>query len=177
MTHGTARKIPTGCGNSFIFIGRGQDGSIDDIVGKLGKSGGCASAWWEALGRLSSIALRHGVSPDEIRRQLSGISCHLPTMYFNSPFAKSGEKPPTITSCADALATALMEVQMEDTVGNTKHESGDATSPIPMPAPARETKKATYNKKHMGSCPDCGSSQLDHGSGCLSCRVCGFSMC
>jgi ribonucleoside-diphosphate reductase alpha chain len=191
VTHGTARKIPTGCGNSFIFIGRGRDGSIDDIVGKLGKSGGCASAWWEALGRLSSIALRHGVSAEEIRKQLTGISCHLPTMYYNSPLAKPGEKPPTITSCADALATALLEVQMEKPV---KIESPKIESPKPttdmaklMDAPynielqlqsqIREAVSVVYNKKHMGSCPDCGSSQLDHGSGCLSCRSCGFSMC
>jgi hypothetical protein len=112
-------------------------------------------------------------------------------MYYNSPLAKPGEKPPTITSCADALATALLEVQMEKPV---KIESPKIESPKPttdmaklMDAPynielqlqsqIREAVSVVYNKKHMGSCPDCGSSQLDHGSGCLSCRSCGFSMC
>lgn len=190
VTHGTARKIPTGCGNSFIFIGRGKDGKIDDIVGKLGKSGGCASAWWEALGRLSSIALRHGASADEIRKQLSGISCHLPTMYHNSPLAKPGEKPPVITSCADALATALLEVQAE-TPPKTQMEKVEEVMYTTAAFGGYEmeekstgeqfvdtlAKGVVYNKKHMGSCPDCGSSQLDHGSGCLSCRSCGFSLC
>lgn len=181
VTHGTARKIPTGCGNAFIFIGRGKDGKIDDIVGKLGKSGGCASAWWEALGRLSSIALRHGVSADEIRKQLAGISCHLPAMYINSPLAKPGERPPTITSCADALATALLEVRMEPPIkiepSILQSNLPQIITPLVEEKRPLEAKAIVYNKKHMGSCPDCGSSQLDHGSGCLSCRSCGFSIC
>jgi len=57
-------------------------------------SGGCVSAFSEAIGRLVSTALRAGVSSDVIKEQLSYIRCPLPVL--------GGA-----TSCPDAIARAL----------------------------------------------------------------------
>jgi ribonucleoside-diphosphate reductase alpha chain len=178
VTSGTMRKIPTGCGNSVIYIGRGKDGKVDDVVGKLGKSGGCAAAWWEALGRVTSIALRNGVEASEIRKQLMGISCHLPTMYLDAPNRIHGSKPPTITSCADALATALMEEEQTKptfeiaAIPQIVSSISETEQSVPI-----ADKQVSMDKKHMGACPDCGGSQLDRSSNCVMCHSCGFALC
>lgn len=169
VTQGGARKIPTGCGNAFIFIGNGKDGQIDDVVGKLGKGGGCAAAWWEALTRITSLAIRSGVDSNELRKQLTGISCHLPAMYTDSPLKSPGGKPHMITSCADALATALLEHQNE-----YAQRDQSQTEPVTV-----YSNKPEHDDKrhHMGACPDCGSSSLEYGGGCRTCISCGFSAC
>jgi ribonucleoside-diphosphate reductase alpha chain len=183
VTSGTMRKIPTGCGNSVIYIGRGADGKVDDVVGKLGKSGGCASAWWEALGRITSIALRNGVDPADVRKQLTGISCHLPAMYLDAPNRIQGQKPQTITSCADALATALLEEEQSvRPVPPIPRDFKIETVILPQVISGVTTTQeapqwVSMDKKHMGACPDCGGSQLDRSSGCLLCVKCGFSLC
>jgi ribonucleoside-diphosphate reductase alpha chain len=184
VTQGAARKIPTGCGNAFIFIGNGPDGKIDDIMGRLGKSGGCASAWWEGMCRVTSLALRSGVDADELRKQLSGISCHLPTMYPDSPLRNPGEKPRQVTSCSDALANAIAEHLVEVAAATEgKPEAKvipmvEASSTVSVSIPMQGNAKVIYvNKQHAGACPSCGSSNLDHGGGCLMCHNCGFSRC
>jgi len=64
----------------------------------MGKAGGCAASQSEAIGRLASLALRSGVQPGMIVKQLKGISCHLPSWGGN------GGK---ILSCADAVSKAI----------------------------------------------------------------------
>ncbi len=55
-----------------------------------------------------------------------------------------------VLSCPDAIAKVLAHVAEVD-----------------PPAPTLAT---------MGSCPDCGGT-IEHESGCLVCRSCGFSRC
>ena len=64
------------------------------VFNQMGKAGGCAASQSEAIGRLVSLALRSGVKPDMIVKQLKGISCHLPA------WAGNGAK---IMSCADVV--------------------------------------------------------------------------
>lgn len=182
VTNGSARKIPTGCGNAFIFIGNGDDGKVEDIMGRLGKSGGCAAAWWEALCRVTSLAARSGVDVTDIQKQLSGISCHLPVTYRDSPFRQPDTKPPVVTSCADALSKALAEHAV-DSVKNIQVQDiakVETTTATPIPVVVSNNYAIPgYNSmdKHAGACPSCGSSALDHGGGCLSCTSCGYSRC
>ena len=54
---------------------------------------GCAASYSEAIARLISLALRSGIEPKTIIKQLSGIACNQISWY-------KGEK---IHSCADAI--------------------------------------------------------------------------
>jgi len=93
VTAGSTVETMTGCGKLYVTINEDGQGMAEVFV-RLGKSGGCSAAQTEAIGRLISLALRSGVDPDEVLRQLKGIRCSKPLMY-------EGE---TITSCADAVA-------------------------------------------------------------------------
>jgi len=66
------------------------------VKGEKGKSGGCAASQSEAIARLISLALRRGLEPKAIVKQLRCIAC--PSLNWHQ-----GEK---ILSCADAIALA-----------------------------------------------------------------------
>ncbi len=110
---GVTRKIATGCGNLYITINRDENGNLFEVFTNIGKAGVCAQAQAEAIGRLVSLALRSGVSPRQIIRQLKGISCQVPVWSKN-------EK---ITSCADAIARAL-EQELGEVVESEKGLEG-----------------------------------------------------
>jgi ribonucleoside-diphosphate reductase alpha chain len=63
----------------------------------MGKSGGCAAAQIESIGRLISLGCRSGIDPYQFVRQLKGISCH-------SPIITEENK---VLSCADAIAKII----------------------------------------------------------------------
>ena len=97
VIHGSTRKIRTGCGNLYVTVNEDEEGNVFEIFNQIGKAGGCAASQSEAIGRLVSLALRSGVEPEDVIRQLKGISCHTPVWY------KEGK----ILSCADAVSKAI----------------------------------------------------------------------
>jgi len=162
---GVTKEIKTSCGKLYVTINRDEKG-IFEVFNQMGKAGGCAASQSEAIGRLASLALRSGVQPGMIVKQLKGISCHLPSWGGNG-----GGK---ILSCADAVSKAI-EWYLEN------FEAMFPGFPKPVAEAARpEARKASHpageEEIARGACPDCGS-HVERQEGCLKCRSCGFSEC
>lgn len=152
---GTTRKIGTGCGNLYVTINDDEQGAFE-LFAQIGKAGGCAASQTEAIGRLISLALRAGVDPDAIARQLSGVRCP-------SPAWNNGNK---VFSCADGISKALA---LHLTDRHTK---------FPLPDSAGDTEPAIESlvNRLAGMCMECGNT-LEFESGCAVCRNCGYSRC
>lgn len=93
---GRTYRMRTGCGSLYVIINE-DDHGLFELFTKMGKAGGCAASQGEALGRMISICWRSGVEPEQVIKQLQGISCH-------SPWGLGENK---ILSCADAVAKAI----------------------------------------------------------------------
>ncbi len=166
---GVTKEMKTSCGKIYVTMNRDEKG-IFEVFNQMGKAGGCAASQSEAIGRLVSLALRSGVKPDMIVKQLKGISCHLPA------WAGNGAK---IMSCADAVAKAV-----EWYIGNVERMfPADALSGGSPPDADRNDASLQVGALGgegfavaRGACPDCGS-QIEMQEGCLKCRSCGFSEC
>jgi ribonucleoside-diphosphate reductase alpha chain len=145
----------TGCGTIYVTVGSDEYG-ICEVFLTLGKSGGCAAAQLEAIGRLTSISLRAGIDIKSIIKQLRGIRC--PSISW------SGGK--SILSCADAIASVL-----------EKH-ADDTPKVVPeAPAPAKSTMQALGLTRNVGGqCPECGNL-LTYQEGCFVCHGCGYTKC
>jgi ribonucleoside-diphosphate reductase alpha chain len=105
---GATRLMKTGCGNLYVTINEDEKGHLFELFTSMGKAGGCAASQSEAIGRLVSLAFRSDIEPDEIIKQLKGISCHEPAWH-------SGGR---ILSCSDAIAKALEKYRVEGKKGN-----------------------------------------------------------
>ncbi len=166
---GVTKEMKTSCGKIYVTMNCDEKG-IFEVFNQMGKAGGCAASQSEAIGRLVSLALRSGVKPDNIVKQLKGISCHLPA------WAGNGAK---IMSCADAVAKAV-----EWYIENVNRMANAFATPPESDAAGdkRETSRQTgaFGSGDFvisrGACPDCGS-QVEMQEGCLKCRSCGFSEC
>lgn len=164
LTWGATEKIKIGCGSLFITVNRDEQG-ICEVFTSTGKGGGCPSQS-EATARLVSIALRAGISQDEILAQLKGIRCP-------STVRQPGLK---CTSCPDAIARTIAKMsKMLDSAGNISIEEEEETPPKKA-----EGGKPAENKPVVGPddklhCPECGKL-LRHEGGCTICD-CGFSHC
>jgi ribonucleoside-diphosphate reductase alpha chain len=107
VVSGSTHKIDTGCGALYVTVNDNPPSHPIEVFATIGKAGGCVASQSEAIGRLASLALRHGVPVADIIRQLAGISCHRPAGF--------GENK--VLSCADGIAKALrlhtdVEVQL-----------------------------------------------------------------
>lgn len=158
LTWGATEKMKIGCGSLFITVNRDEQG-ICEVFTSTGKGGGCPSQS-EATARLVSIALRAGISQDEILAQLKGIRCP-------STVRQPGLK---CTSCPDAIARTIVKMsKMLDKNGFVSEE--EETAPKKS-APANKPVLGEDDKLH---CPECGKL-LRHEGGCTICD-CGFSHC
>jgi ribonucleoside-diphosphate reductase alpha chain len=162
---GVTKEMKTSCGKLYVTINRDRHG-IFEIFNQMGKAGGCAASQSEAIGRLVSLALRSGVQPDQIVKQLKGISCHLPAWVGN------GDK---ILSCADAVSKAI-EWYTENVEKMFAGIPGAAADPVASASSQAAPSRADDREMARGACPDCGS-QVEMQEGCLKCRSCGFSEC
>ncbi len=158
VTQGFTERVRTGCGNLYVTVNFDEDG-ICEVFTSTGKGGGCPSQS-ESTSRLISVALRSGISVDEIFDQLKGIRC------------PSAVRIPGLgcSSCPDAIARVMKKVaglRGELVVNPVKSEP--ATNPI-KGEPVTKTENGNW------FCPECGQ-ELEHEGGCAVCRNCGFSKC
>ena len=170
-TVGITRRMRTGEGQLYITINQ-DDNGLCEVFTTIGKAGGNAAAQSEAISRLISLALRSGIDPNAIVKQLKGISGPNPTW----------EDGRLILSTPDAIGKALDDYLREDNNSgqalDNNHES--KKSPITM-ATSEEVNDLNeqvtdFTFKNISTCPDCGSSVM-HEAGCVTCPGCGFSKC
>jgi hypothetical protein len=94
---GKTYKIPSGHGTLYVTVNWDQNGEMFEVFGNLGKGGSCQRAEMEEIARLCSLALRSGISVDELIDQLRGIQC-------SEQIWHDGRR---VTSVGDALARVL----------------------------------------------------------------------
>ncbi len=160
VLQGITRLMKTGCGNLYITINKDEKNKPFEVFTNIGKAGGCAASQAEAIGRLISLALRSGIEPQEIVKQLKGISCHSPVWSSNGK----------ITSCSDAIAKAIESEIREAKVQLIEKQENKTTHP------EESYQKSNLEAVHYGACPECGGS-LSYEEGCAICHSCGFTKC
>ena len=158
-TNGETRRIRTGEGSLYITINEDEKG-LCEVFTTIGKAGGNAAAQSEAISRLISLALRSGVNPRSVVRQLKGISGPNPTW----------ENGRLILSTPDAIGKALDDYLKEKEQHlDTDASSFDDQKPLITMAPSKlDTQISTCGE---------GSHDLVNENGCVVCRQCGWSKC
>ena len=143
---GVTKKLQTGHGQLYVTMNDDEFGPRECFV-VIGKPGGTAAAFSDALGRMISLAMTHGATPEEVHHQLRGIQDGHP----------AGVGPSAILSVPDGVAKAISEHYMT----NEEQRTG-VTEARELPV--------------IGACPDCGSG-LTRQEGCVTCFSCGYSKC
>jgi ribonucleoside-diphosphate reductase alpha chain len=185
----TAIRKETPLGTMFVHITEDDKGTPFEVFINLGKAGGSAMADAEAMGRLISLALRSGISIQQVHRQMRGISSDRAV----------GLGPNKVLSVPDAIGLALEDwmrmkngeqqelLTTAETLGvpaATLDSAPSAAAPVPVPVQVRGSgaqaqmmfESMSGGDAFIGTCPDCGS-QLEFAEGCAKCHVCGFSEC
>lgn len=161
VTRGFTEKMKIGCGSLYVTTNYDENG-ICEVFTSTGKAGGCPSQS-EATARLVSVALRSGISIQEVYDQLKGIRCP-------STIRQQGM---SCTSCPDAIARVIMKVSkiIEDQPREKASYEQPTGDPVPQKHPIIP---ASSSEIHV--CPECGNV-VEHEGGCVICRNCGFSKC
>jgi ribonucleoside-diphosphate reductase alpha chain len=161
-TVGVTERVKTGEGYLYVTVNEDEEG-LCEVFTTIGKAGGNAAAQSEAISRLISLALRSGVQPREVVKQLKGISG--PTPVWDG---QGGQ----VLSTPDAIGKVLeryLESREETLAGRGHHK----------PASGKATVHAAQTSAHQVTnitCPECGSN-VEHVTGCVVCYACGWSKC
>jgi ribonucleoside-diphosphate reductase alpha chain len=135
----------------YITINKTPDGQIFEIF--TNASGGCASNI-ATITRLTSLALRSGISVRDIIKQLAMCRCSA-----CQALIRDGRRDISL-SCGSAIASALAEIY---------NESQEKTED-----------KYTDKRENVSinrQCPECGHYSLRPEGNCLTCTYCGWSKC
>jgi len=138
-TQGVTERVSTGCGKLYVTVNYDEEG-ICEVFAQMGKTGGCASSQIEAAGRLISLALRSGIKPEAIVKQLVGIRCPSPTW-------QNGKM---VLSCSDAMAQVLKNLT------NT-----DFKEPTAMMGVCPECGSVMSHEEGCLNCHSCGFSKCN----------------
>jgi ribonucleoside-diphosphate reductase alpha chain len=166
VTAGQTIKVPTGCGTLYITINEDEHGPCE-VFSAMGKAGGCAASQLEATSRLISYALRSGISPEAIVKQLRGIRCP-------SPFIGRGK---IILSCGDAIGKTIESFLLrEKPVDSVLMKEATTLDHFYEGPEMEEDDDTAFLNNVIGVCPDCGGA-LIHEEGCVVCKICGYTKC
>lgn len=163
ITFGVTERVKIGCGNLYVTVNSDEDG-ICEVFTSLGRNGGCPSQS-EATARLVSMALRAGIDVQEIIDQLKGIRCM-------STIRKSSlMKDMKVLSCPDAIGKAIEKYYL------AAKKTSFSKMPPGFKGKVEKQDLTIDNTPQPGTnCPECGEI-LEHDSGCVICKACGYSKC
>lgn len=150
-------RLTTGCGKIWVMLFTDKDNNIIETFVNTGSSGGCSIST-QALSRMISLALRGGISLDNVVDQLESAG-NCPSYQFARG---KGIKVSKGGSCPGAIAKMLVKIQE-----NLKNNTIENIKNIEMVESVEIIKE--------NSCPDCGMEMI-HANGCVSCN-CGYSKC
>ncbi len=122
----------------------------------------------EGVGLLASKMLRGGFNVREVSRSLNKVTgTH--AVWFNERL---------LTSPEQAIAECLLLIDRRlKNLPQSERALSKAATAQPVAAPAAEAiEPAPKMSNLIGECPEC-KGQLEHASGCDSCRDCGYSKC
>ncbi len=165
---GTTYKVNTPYGSLYITINDDEQNRPFEVFATIGKNGGFFAAQSESICRLVSLALRTGVSPEEVVDQIKGIRG--PDVSWHD----GGQ----ILSLPDAIAKILekhitrdqqqLNLNLNDPVVKVANGNGNGNG--------MKKKQSIANAGYAPACPECGT-MLEIAEGCQKCHACGFSKC
>jgi ribonucleoside-diphosphate reductase alpha chain len=146
--------------NLYVTVNRNKEGDIIETFATVGESkepdahhtSGVEDSWAEALGKMISLALRAGVKPDSIVRNLKNIPSDKPVFHTIGDCETSEPIP----SPPHAIARVIEEELKYSCPVQYKAEAGP---------------------KKGGPCPECGSTNTTQKATCIVCNDCGYSGC
>lgn len=169
----TVVRRTAGVDKMYITVNKTDDGDIFEVF--TNASGGSQSDI-ATITRLTSLALRSGVSVRHIIRQLS-----VSKDSASEAMIKAGRKDISL-SVGNAIASVLSEVYHESQkekqgvpASRQKPESNDNE----IKADLRLDLKETNDSGHAvnAKCPSCGHYTLKPEGHCVSCTYCGWAKC
>ena len=177
VVSGTTQEIETAYGDLFVTINDAEHNGPFEVFARVGKSGGYTQSFTEALGRVSSLALRSGADADELINQLDDI---------RSPQI-AWDQGQQIHSIPDAIAEAMKRHKSggrsdQQTVDQYENQTtATPQEPQGTTQPKTETEEqadasAIVEDGGNPECPDCGG-MLVLQEGCKKCPDCGWSKC
>ncbi|WP_083939238.1 ribonucleotide reductase N-terminal alpha domain-containing protein [Deinococcus apachensis] len=153
---------------SFLVTVNHLNGKPIEVMVISGRAGDEANADSEALGRVVSIALQHGVPAQALIKTLRGINGGLYGSYNGR----------LVGSKADLIAVAL-ETFAKDMEAAALPPLAGASVDLPPVAPAEPSGVNVESMDGMSRehCPVCEEKAVIREEGCLKCQACGYSKC
>ncbi len=157
-------RTKTGSGTLYTSVGLDEYGVPVELFINISKHGSGVSAFSEALGRVISIALQHGVPVDRIAETITGIVGDKPT-WDNGKLIKSipDAVGRVLKEYAEQIAASGEEATLFDGSKGTVKTEIDYKNPVEIPG--------------AEDCPVCGEPALVRTEDCQSCLSCGYSKC
>ena len=135
-----------------------------------GRAGDEANADSEALGRVVSIALQHGVPAQALVHTLRGINGGL---YGSYNGRLVGSKADLIAVALDTFQKDLAAAPLPPLAGG----SGDVAPGAAPGAPEAVSAGVSVDGMQKEKCPVCDARAVIREEGCLKCQACGYSKC
>lgn len=155
---------------SFLVTVNELEGKPVEVMVISGRAGDEANADSEALGRVVSIALQHGVPAEAIIHTLRGINGGL---YGSYNGRLVGSKADLIAVALDTFQKDLGQKALEaSTLPPLAGGSGEVAPYAPAEAVGVSTDGMQKEK-----CPVCEAKAVIREEGCLKCQACGYSKC
>lgn len=152
---GSTTKAHTASGTAYVTVNRLDDGKPFEVFLNVGKAGSDIMELGEAIGRLASLALRHGATLGGVANQLVGIGGN---NKFNPPLAS-------------AIGKTLTEINGTDWSKNSlSDETLGTVSVTGYSSPAKEQNTGRL-------CDQCHNFSVVFEEGCEKCHLCGWSAC
>ncbi|MHA0035923.1 LAGLIDADG family homing endonuclease [Deinococcus sp. PESE-13] len=149
---------------SFLVTVNHLNGNPVEVMVISGRAGDEANADSEALGRVVSIALQHGVPAQALVHTLRGINGGLYGSYNGR----------LVGSKADLIAVALDTFQKDMAAAPLPPLAGGSGEVAPS-APA--STGVSVDGLGQERCPVCEEKAVVREEGCLKCQACGYSKC